>query len=75
MKSKPDNRHKTTQDVKNNQQRTLMNLKADEALVQQTDDDALRAELRQSMEHKEQALENLRQKLHEDSEHQQNQLQ
>lgn len=75
MKSKPDDRHKSTQDVKNNQQRTYLNQQADQQTLQQTGDDVIRAELNAAMEHRAQALDSLRQKLQDDSSHQQNQLQ
>lgn len=75
MKNKPDTRHKTTQDVKNNQQRTLTNLRADEELMQRTGDDVIRAELSAANERREQALSDIRDKLKADSNHQQDQLQ
>lgn len=75
MKSKPDDRHKSTQDVKNNQQRAYLNQQADQELLQNTGDDVIRAELHAAMERREQAMDSLRQKLQDDSAHQQNQLQ
>jgi hypothetical protein len=74
MKNPHDSRHSSARDEKNNQQRTEMNLRADEQLLLHTGDEAVRAELRSAMARKEQALEDLRAQIKEDAEHQQNQL-